>query len=62
MQIDLSRYAGFVGNNQMLAIYIVGLVFGTVFFLSRRNLWLVYIARGVMDTIAFLSLYNGWGM
>ena len=36
-----------------------GLLLGTLFLLSGRNLWLPIITHGMLNTISFLSIYFG---
>ncbi len=38
---------------------ITGLLLGTLFILSGRNLWLPIITHGMLNTISFLSIYFG---
>jgi membrane protease YdiL (CAAX protease family) len=37
-----------------------GLVLGTLFLLSGRNLWAPILAHGLSDTVAVLAVYLGW--
>ena len=37
-----------------------GLVLGTVYLLSGRNLWAPILAHGLSDTFAVLAVYMGW--
>ena len=37
----------------------VGFLFGLVYLLVKRNLWVTIIAHGLIDTISFIALYFG---
>jgi membrane protease YdiL (CAAX protease family) len=37
-----------------------GLVLGTLYLLSGRNLWAPILAHGLSDTFAVLAVYSGW--
>jgi membrane protease YdiL (CAAX protease family) len=37
-----------------------GLVLGTLYLLSGRNLWAPILAHGMSDTFAVLAVYMGW--
>jgi membrane protease YdiL (CAAX protease family) len=37
-----------------------GLVLGTAYLLSRRNLWVCILAHGFIDTFGVIALYFGW--
>jgi hypothetical protein len=39
---------------------IAGLILGTVYLLSGRNLWAAILAHGLIDTVAVVVLYFGW--
>jgi membrane protease YdiL (CAAX protease family) len=45
------------GLGGMLGIGFVGLVYGTVYLVSGRNLWVTIIAHGLTDTTSFILLY-----
>jgi membrane protease YdiL (CAAX protease family) len=38
----------------------IGLAFGTLFLLFRRNLWPLILLHGVIDTLTFTALYMEW--
>ena len=38
----------------------IGLAFGTMFLLFRRNLWPLILLHGVIDTLTFTALYMEW--
>lgn len=38
----------------------IGLAFGTMFLLYRRNLWPLILLHGVIDTLTFTALYLDW--
>jgi membrane protease YdiL (CAAX protease family) len=37
-----------------------GLVLGTVFLLTKRNLWAPILTHGIRDTVAVLAVFFGW--
>jgi membrane protease YdiL (CAAX protease family) len=37
-----------------------GLVLGTAYLLSGRNLWVCILAHGLIDTVGIVALYFGW--
>jgi membrane protease YdiL (CAAX protease family) len=37
----------------------VGLLFGAVYLLVRRNLWVTILAHGFVDTLSFVAIYAG---
>ena len=37
-----------------------GLIYGTLYLASGRNLWAPIIAHGMTDTMSFLIIYTGW--
>lgn len=47
------------GPMGMLLVTYSGLVFGTLYIVSGRNLWFTIIAHGTADTIVFLLLFTG---
>jgi len=49
-------YQGAMG---MVMTGFAGLVYGFVFLVTGRNLWLVIVAHGMTDTLSFLALYFG---
>lgn len=40
----------------------IGLIFGTLFLLYKRNLWPLILAHGFIDTLGFTSEFMGWGI
>ena len=38
----------------------IGLAFGTMFILFRKNLWPLILWHGVIDTLAFTAIYMNW--
>ena len=47
-------YQGAAG---MVLTGLVGLVFGVVYLLLGRNLWVLVLAHGLIDTVSFISIY-----
>ena len=47
------------GASGMIATGLSGLVFGSVYLATGRNLWASIFAHGFMDTIGFLMIYLG---
>jgi uncharacterized protein len=39
---------------------VAGLVLGTAYLLSRRNLWVCILAHGCIDTVAVIAWFMGW--
>jgi len=39
---------------------IAGMILGTAYMLSGRNLWACVLAHGFIDTVAVISVYFGW--
>ena len=39
---------------------VAGLILGTAYLLSGRNLWTTILAHGLIDTFAIVVLYFGW--
>jgi membrane protease YdiL (CAAX protease family) len=37
-----------------------GLVLGSVYLLTGRNLWACILAHGISDTVAVLAIFAGW--
>lgn len=53
----LSHY--FQGPTGVIGIMAASMVFGGVFYLSKRNLWAVILAHAMVDTWSLFSLYKG---
>jgi membrane protease YdiL (CAAX protease family) len=47
------------GTAGVITIGLNGLVFGVLYLVSRRNLWIPIVAHGVMDTVGFLLIFLG---
>ena len=45
------------GPTGMVATGLVGLVFGFVYLLNGKSLWMLVIAHGLIDTLSFLQIY-----
>jgi membrane protease YdiL (CAAX protease family) len=45
------------GPSGMVATGLVGLVFGFVFLLNGKNLWMLVLAHGIIDTLSFVQIY-----
>lgn len=39
---------------------IAGLILGSAYLLSRRNLWVCILAHGFIDTVAVIAVFMGW--
>jgi len=48
------------GTGGALSTGIGGLLYGAIFLLGRRNLWLPIMAHGMEDTIGVAALFLGW--
>jgi membrane protease YdiL (CAAX protease family) len=44
----------------VIETFIAGLIFGTVYLRSGRNLWVPIIAHGLINTLKFSLIYAGW--
>ena len=40
----------------------IGLVFGTMFLLFKRNLWPIVLWHGIVDTMAFTAIFMDWDL
>lgn len=49
-------YQGITG---VISAGITGIIFGTMYIASRRNLWLTVVTHGVFDTVSFLFVFFG---
>lgn len=38
----------------------IGLAFGTMFLLFKRNLWPVVLWHGIIDTLTFTAIFMNW--
>jgi membrane protease YdiL (CAAX protease family) len=47
------------GLTGIIEIFIVGLIFGSVYLQTGRNLWVPIIAHGLLDTLKFSLIYAG---
>jgi membrane protease YdiL (CAAX protease family) len=47
------------GLSGVITIGLNGLVFGVLYLVSRRNLWIPIMAHGAMDTVGFLLIFLG---
>lgn len=45
------------GPTGMVATGLVGLIFGFVYLLNGKNLWMLILAHGLIDTLSFVQLY-----
>lgn len=56
-------FFGFVHNNQgivgMINITIIGILFGSVYYMSDKNLWATILAHAIVDTFGLYALYEG---
>ena len=50
-------YQGFRG---LLITGLIGLAFGTMFLLFKRNLWPLILWHGVIDTLTFTAMFMNW--
>jgi membrane protease YdiL (CAAX protease family) len=50
---------GYQGSSGMIAAGLGGLVFGLLYVVTGRNLWVSVIAHGTTDTVGFLLLFLG---
>ncbi|WP_160677201.1 CPBP family intramembrane glutamic endopeptidase [Qipengyuania oceanensis] len=58
MAFAIPHYAqGPVG---LASVFLVGVLFGWIFFRSDRNLWSLFLAHALVDTWGIYSLYRGW--
>jgi membrane protease YdiL (CAAX protease family) len=48
------------GPSGMVDSGMAGLVLGTAYMLSRRNLWVCILAHGFIDTFGVIALFFGW--
>jgi membrane protease YdiL (CAAX protease family) len=50
---------GYQGVSGMISAGLGGFVFGLLYLVTGRNLWVSVIAHGTMDTVGFLLLFLG---
>jgi membrane protease YdiL (CAAX protease family) len=50
-------YQGFRG---LVLTALIGLAFGTMFLLFRRNLWPLILWHGIIDTLTFTAIFMNW--
>lgn len=48
------------GLRGLVVTFGIGLVFGTMFLLFKRNLWPLILLHGVIDTLTFTSIFMEW--
>lgn len=48
------------GLRGLLVTGAIGLAFGTMFLVFKRNLWPIILIHGLIDTLVFTSRYMGW--
>lgn len=48
------------GISGLISVFLVGSLFGYVFFASNRNIWSLIIAHGLIDGWGIFALYLGW--
>jgi len=48
------------GLRGLIAISVIGAVFGVLFLLYKRNLWPLILAHGLIDSLVFTGLFMGW--
>jgi hypothetical protein len=48
------------GPAGMIDSGMAGLILGTAYILSGRNLWICILAHGFIDTVGVVALYFGW--
>ncbi len=47
------------GLSGVVATGVTGMLFGTAYLLSGRNLWCAVLAHGLLDTLGFVMIYLG---
>jgi membrane protease YdiL (CAAX protease family) len=48
------------GPSGMILVFLVGLVMGTLFIASGRNLWVVILAHGLFDSLGLIAIFFGF--
>ena len=50
---------GYQGSAGVIAAGTIGAILGVLYFVNRRNLWVVILCHGIVDTVALTAIYFG---